>query len=122
MARIVNTTTISRMVKPADLLFLSLKLILILSPLIHAHVARCTWRDYQSLYFVPFIPDASLLLKTSYTSSPPPPSESGASAYARVPHSAFPVIGSTGILRRNLIFVLPTIPAGVNPSTRISSV
>src|SRR5258708_6205371 len=49
-----------------------------------------------------------MLVESEYTSKtlcPPQLWESGSSCMARKPHSAFPVIGSTGILRRNRTLV-----------------
>src|SRR5882762_1434090 len=53
---------------------------------------------------------------TSKTLCPPQLWESGSSCMARKPHSAFPVIGSTGILRRNrtLVGVLEVVEDGLD--------
>src|SRR5208283_5172597 len=53
---------------------------------------------------------------TSKTLCPPYESESGSSCMERNPHSAWPVMGSTGILRRNLTF----LPCTSTPSTSVS--
>ena len=55
---------------------------------------------YQSEYFVPSKADAVDFEYTSKTLLPPQLVESGSSCTDRKPHSARPVIGSTGILRR----------------------
>src|ERR1019366_8210734 len=72
---------------------------------------------YHSAYGVPSRPVAGLLEKTSNTFWPPPPCESGSSCSERVPQSALPVIGSTGILRRNRYLAL-VFPRTGMPSIR----
>src|SRR5579884_1434405 len=56
---------------------------------------------YQSEYLVPSMAVALDSEKTSNTSFPPQLVESESSCTDRIPHSAFPVMGSTGIRRRN---------------------
>src|SRR5262249_48345536 len=63
---------------------------------------------YHSLYFVPPSAVPSDLLKTPKPFCPPQESDAGSSCIERKPHSALPVIGSTGILRRNFSFFPPT--------------
>src|SRR5712664_3192543 len=59
---------------------------------------------YQSEYFVPSSAVAVDFEYTSNTFFPPQLVESGSSCTARSPHSARPVMGSTGIFRRKRIF------------------
>src|SRR5215472_6122972 len=73
-------------------------------------------RHYQSLYFVPSRPVPSDLVYTSNTFCPPHESESGSSCIDRRPHSVLPVIGSSGIRRKNRIF----LPFESTPFTKVS--
>src|SRR5216684_6228183 len=66
------------------------------------------WETYHSLYLVPSSAVPSDLVNTSKTLCPPQESEVGSSCIDRIPHSAFPVMGSTGILRRKRTFLPPT--------------
>src|ERR1700679_611359 len=60
---------------------------------------------HQVLYLVPSSAVPWLLLYTSYTFCPPKLSASGGSWLDRNPQSVLPDIGSTGIARRNRIFL-----------------
>src|SRR5271155_5786368 len=70
---------------------------------------------YQSLYFVPSSAMPSDFEYTSKTLWPPKESLVGSSCIDRIPHSFLPVIGSTGIRRRNRTF----LPCTSTPSTSV---
>src|SRR5271165_1159232 len=72
--------------------------------------------SYHVLYFVPSSPVPSDLVYTSNTFCPPQESESRSSCIDRSPQSVVPVIGSTGICRKNRIF----LPFESTPFTRVS--
>ena len=57
--------------------------------------------SYQSAYFVPSLAAPVDCEYMSKTLLPPQLVESGSSCTARRPQSVFPVIGSTGIFRKN---------------------
>src|ERR1700758_4568422 len=71
---------------------------------------------YHSLYFVPSSPVPSDLVNTSNTFCSPQESVVGSSCVERIPHSALPVMGSTGIFRRKRSF----FPATSTPVTNVS--
>src|ERR1017187_2741508 len=71
---------------------------------------------YQVEYFVPSRPVPVDFEYTSKTPCPPYESDPGSSCMERKPHSAWPVIGSVGILRRNLTF----LPCTSTPFTSVS--
>src|SRR5688572_10482257 len=120
LARITITlTTISSsmIVNPAVLL----NLFMSFRPVVGVGLAcrhRC--RRYQSRYLVPSSAVPWLFEYTSYTFWPPHVVESGLSWYARRPHSLSPVIGSTGILRRNFSLRPVASLATDTPSTSVS--
>src|SRR5258708_39932780 len=75
--------------------------------------------NYQSEYLVP---SSAVLVDFEYMSNtffPPQLVESGSSWTARSPHSARPVMGSTGIFRRKRIFRSLAVPS-CTPCTRVS--
>jgi hypothetical protein len=74
--------------------------------------------DYQSEYLVPSSAVPVDLEYTSNTLLPAEPVESGSSCTARIPQSALPVIGSTGIRRKRRIFSVP-VPPYETPSTSV---
>ena len=71
---------------------------------------------HHVLYFVPSRAVPVDLEWTSKTFCPPQESESASSCMARRPHSLEPVMGSMGMARRNLTFLVWTS----TPSTRVS--
>lgn len=70
---------------------------------------------YQSLYFVPSEAVSCDFVYTSNTFCSPRESNSGSSCSECSPHSAFPVIGSMGIRRRNFSF----LPLTSTPFTNV---
>src|ERR1039457_4935804 len=72
--------------------------------------------SHHVAYLVPSSAVPCDLECTSKTLCPPYESESGSSCMERNPHSAWPVIGSTGILRRTLTF----LPCTSTPFTSVS--
>src|SRR5579862_1348491 len=71
---------------------------------------------YHVLYSVPSKPVPWDFVNTSNTFWPPQESESGSSCIDRNPHSVVPVMGSTGMRRRNFNF----LPCTSTPFTRVS--
>lgn len=83
-----------------------------------AGVESAEHNRYQSEYFVPSKAVPVDLEYTSKTLFPPQPVASGSSCTERIPQSALPVIGSTGIRRSIRIFSEPLPPYEI-PSTRV---
>src|ERR1700688_3240998 len=79
----------------------------------------CILANHQSEYFVPSCAIPCDFEYTSNTVFPPQLGESGSCCTARQPHSFCPVMGSTGILRRKLIYLSLEAPS-CTPFTRVS--